>query len=213
MTRKATDIFSEWASIGRDEGMQNNHWKAVKNMFQTLIKEQSKPFSFIDAGCGNGWAVREMLKNPLCLNAVGVDGAIEMIERAKKTDPNGNYIYKDLMEWEPKALVDIVHSMEVIYYFNDPKKLILHMKDKWLKPNGKLIMGLDFYKEYSDCHDWPKQLDTQMTLLSINQWVELLKNCGLKDVISYQTNTNDSFEGTLVLYAKNGLNEIKISNI
>ena len=84
MTRKATDIFSEWASIGRDEGMQNNHWKAVKNMFQTLIKEQSKPFSFIDAGCGNGWAVREMLKNPLCLNAVGVDGAIEMIERAKK---------------------------------------------------------------------------------------------------------------------------------
>ena len=202
MTRKATDIFSEWASIGRDEGMQNNHWKAVKNMFQTLNKEQSKPFSFIDAGCGNGWAVREMLKNPLCLNAVGVDGAIEMIERAKKTDPNGNYIYKDLMEWEPKALVDIVHSMEVIYYFNDPKKLILHMKDKWLKPNGKLIMGLDFYKENSDCHDWPKQLDTQMTLLSINQWVELLKNCGLKDVISYQTNTNDSFEGTLVLYAK-----------
>ncbi len=202
MTRKATDIFSEWASIGRDEGMQNSHWKAVKNMFQTLIKEQSKPFSFIDAGCGNGWAVREMLKNPLCLNAVGVDGAIEMIERAKKTDPNGNYIYKDLMEWEPKALVDIVHSMEVIYYFNDPKKLILHMKDKWLKPNGKLIMGLDFYKENSDCYDWPKQLDTQMTLLSINQWVELLKNCGLKDVISYQTNTNDSFEGTLVLYAK-----------
>ena len=205
MTRKATDIFSEWASIGRDEGMQNNHWKAVKNMFQTLIKEQSKPFSFIDAGCGNGWAVREMLKNPLCLNAVGVDGAIEMIERAKKTDPNGNYIYKDLMEWEPKALVDIVHSMEVIYYFNDPKKLILHMKDKWLKPNGKLIMGLDFYKENSDCHDWPKQLDTQMTLLSINQWVELLKNCGLKDVISYQTNTNDSFEGTLVLFAKKSI--------
>ena len=202
MTRKATDIFSEWASIGRDEGMQNNHWKAVKNMFQTLNKEQSKPFSFIDAGCGNGWAVREMLKNPLCLNAVGVDGAIEMIERAKKTDPNGNYIYKDLMEWEPKTLVDIVHSMEVIYYFDDPKKLILHMKDKWLKPNGKLIMGLDFYKENSDCHDWPKQLETQMTLLSINQWVGLLKNCGLKDVISYQTNTNDSFEGTLVLYAK-----------
>ena len=62
MSRKATDIFSEWASIGRDEGMQKNHWNAVKNMFQTLIKEQSKPFSFIDAGCGNGWAVREMKK-------------------------------------------------------------------------------------------------------------------------------------------------------
>jgi len=202
MIRKATDIFSEWASIGKDEGMQRNHWNAVKKMFQILNKEQFQPFSFIDAGCGNGWAVREMLKNPLCLNAVGVDGAIEMIERAKKTDPNGNYIYKDLMEWEPKALVDIVHSMEVIYYFNDPKKLILHMKDKWLKPNGKLIIGLDFYKENTDCHNWPKKLNTKMTLLSIKEWIQLLKNCDLKYVKSYQMNSSDSFEGTLILYAK-----------
>ena len=202
MIRKATDIFSEWASIGKDEGMQRNHWNAVKKMFQILNKEQSQPFSFIDAGCGNGWAVREMLKNPLCLNAVGVDGAIEMIERAKKTDPNGNYIYKDLMGWKPKTLVDIVHSMEVIYYFNDPKKLILHMKDKWLKPNGKLIIGLDFYKENTDCHNWPKKLNTKMTLLSIKEWTRILKNCGLGDIKNYQTNSSDSFEGTLILYAK-----------
>tara|TARA_A100001234_G_scaffold211219_1_gene211604 strand:- start:123 stop:740 length:618 start_codon:yes stop_codon:yes gene_type:complete len=202
MIRKATDIFSEWASIGKDEGMQRNHWNAVKKMFQILNKEQFQPFSFIDAGCGNGWAVREMLKNPLCLNAVGVDGAVEMIQRAKKIDPNGNYIYKDLMEWEPKALVDIVHSMEVIYYFNDPKKLILHMKDKWLKPNGKLIIGLDFYKENTDCHNWPKKLNTKMTLLSIKEWTRILKNCGLGDIKNYQTNSSDSFEGTLILYAK-----------
>tara|TARA_A100001035_G_C27638745_1_gene433525 strand:- start:38 stop:655 length:618 start_codon:yes stop_codon:yes gene_type:complete len=202
MIRKATDIFSEWASIGKDEGMQRNHWNAVKKMFQILNKEQFQSFSFIDAGCGNGWAVREMLKNPLCLNAVGVDGAVEMIQRAKKIDPNGNYIYKDLMEWEPKALADIVHSMEVIYYFNDPKKLILHMKDKWLKPNGKLIIGLDFYKENTDCHNWPKKLNTKMTLLSIKEWTRILKNCGLGDIKNYQTNSSDSFEGTLILYAK-----------
>ena len=202
MIRKATDIFSEWASIGKDEGMQRNHWNAVTKMFQILNKDQSQPFSFIDAGCGNGWAVREMLNNPLCLNAVGIDGAIKMIERAKEIDPNGNYVYKDLMEWDPKMLVDIVHSMEVIYYFNDPKKLISHMKDKWLKPNGKLIIGLDFYKENIDCHNWPKKLNTKMTLLSIEEWVQLLKNCGLKDVISFKTNSSDSFKGTLILYAK-----------
>ena len=202
MIRKATDIFSEWASIGKDKGMQRNHWNAVKKMFQILNKEQSQPFSFIDAGCGNGWAVREMLKNPLCLNAMGVDGALGMIERAKKTDPNGNYVYRDLMEWEPKTLVEIVHSMEVIYYFNDPKKLILHMKDKWLKPSGKLIIGLDFYKENTDCHNWPKKLNTKMTLLSIKEWTRILKNCGLGDIKNYQTNSSDSFEGTLILYAK-----------
>ena len=202
MIRKATDIFSEWASIGKDEGMQRNHWNAVKKMFQILNKDQSQSFSFIDAGCGNGWAVREMLKNPLCLYAMGVDGALGMIERAKKLDPNGNYVFKDLMEWEPKTLVDMVHSMEVIYYFNDPKKIISHMKDKWLKPNGKLIIGLDFYKENMDCHNWPKKLNTKMTLLSIKEWLQLLKNCGLEDIKSYQTNSRDSFEGTLILYAK-----------
>ena len=196
------EVFSDWAISGKDEGMKENHFKPVMKMIELFENKYENP-SIIDAGCGNGWAVREMKKNHLCVEALGVDGALGMIERAKKIDPNGNYIYYDLMAWEPATPVDIIHSMEVIYYFNDPKKIICHMKDKWLKPNGKLIMGLDFYKENSDCHDWPKQLDTRMTLLSINQWVELLKNCGLNDVMSYKTNITDSFEGTLVLYARN----------
>ena len=202
MTRKATDIFSDWALLGRDEGMEKNHWNAVTNMLKTLIEDQSQPFSFIDAGCGNGWAVREMLKNYLCVEAIGVDGAIEMIQRANNIDPKGKYIFSDLMEWKPKVPVDIVHSMEVVYYFRDPKKLILHMKDEWLKPDGSIIMGLDFYKENFACHNWPKDLNTEMTLLSIKQWVDLLKNCDLCDVKSYQTNSTDTFAGTLVLYAK-----------
>ena len=62
MIRKATDIFSEWASIGKDEGMQRNHSNAVKKMFQILKRDQSQPFSFIDAGCGNGWATEDIFK-------------------------------------------------------------------------------------------------------------------------------------------------------
>ena len=202
MTRKATDIFSDWALLERDKGMEKNHWNAVTNMLKTLMKDQSQPFSFIDAGCGNGWAVREMLKNHLCKEAIGVDGAMEMIQRANNIDPKGEYVFSDLMEWKPKVPVDIVHSMEVVYYFRDPKKLILHMKDEWLKPGGSIIMGLDFYKENFACHTWPKDLNTEMTLLSIKKWVDLLKNCHLYDVKSYQTNSTDTFAGTLVLYAK-----------
>ena len=202
MTRKAIDIFSDWALHGKDDGMQKNHWNAVTNMLKTSTKDLSESYSFIDAGCGNGWAVREMLKNRLCEHAIGIDGAKEMIQNAKNIDPNGEYVLSDLMKWKPEGLVDIVHSMEVIYYFSNPKKLILHMKNKWLKPGGSMIMGLDFYKENFACHTWPKDLNTDMTLLSIKQWVELLKNCGLCDVKSYQTNSTDSFPGTLVLFAK-----------
>ena len=206
MTKKATDIFNDWALLGRDKGMEKNHWNAVTNMLKTLIKDQSQPFSFIDAGCGNGWAVREMLKYHLCEQAIGVDGAKGMIQKAKNIDPNGEYVLSDLMEWKPEGLVDIVHSMEVVYYFSDPKKLILHMKNEWLKLGGSLIMGLDFYKENFTCHTWPKDLNTDMTLLSIKQWGDLLKNCGLCDVKSYQTNATDSFPGTLVIHA----NKLKI---
>ena len=140
--------------------------------------------------------------NHLCKEAIGVDGAMEMIQRANNIDPKGEYVFSDLMEWKPKVPVDIVHSMEVVYYFRDPKKLILHMKDEWLKPGGSIIMGLDFYKENFACHTWPKDLNTEMTLLSIKEWLDLLKNCHFCDVKSYQTNSTDTFAGTLVLYAK-----------
>ena len=202
MIRKATDLFSEWALLGKDDGMQQNHSNAVEYMLQILTENQEYPFSFIDAGCGNGWVVRKILKNRLCKKAIGIDGSKEMIHKARKIDPNGKYILSDLIQWKPKAHVDFIHSMEVIYYFEDPKKLILHMKDEWLKPEGHFIMGLDYYKENLDCHTWPRDLNTKMTLLSINEWIELLKRCGFHEIKSCQTNAKDDFIGTLVLYAK-----------
>ena len=49
MIRKATDVFSEWALLGKDDGMQQNHSNAVEYMLQILTENQEYPFSFIDA--------------------------------------------------------------------------------------------------------------------------------------------------------------------
>ena len=57
MQRKATDIFSEWAEVGKDTGMETNHAQAVDKMLSHLVNSRTSPFSFIDAGCGNGWVV------------------------------------------------------------------------------------------------------------------------------------------------------------
>ena len=35
------------------------------------------------------------------------------------------------------------------------------MKDEWLKAEGQLIIGLDFYKENLHCHVWPEDLNTK----------------------------------------------------
>ena len=105
------------------------------------------------------------------------------------------------MDFKPKKKYDIIYSVNVFEHLLN-WKLYLDKTKEWLKPNGKLIIGLDFYKENTDCHNWPKKLNTKMTLLSIKEWTRILKNCGLGDIKNYQTNSNDSFEGTLILYAK-----------
>tara|TARA_B100000945_G_scaffold265769_1_gene225336 strand:+ start:110 stop:727 length:618 start_codon:yes stop_codon:yes gene_type:complete len=196
---KATDIFSDWALEGRDIGMENNHTTAVNKMLKKIINFYVNPFSFVDAGCGNGWVVRKMSNHPLCIKSIGVDGALEMIKKAKKIDPNGAYIHSELMEWVPDDKVDCVHSMEVIYYFTEPKKIISHIVENWLKSNGLIIMGLDYYAENLKSHSWPSDLNTNMTLLSKNEWMELFNSCGLINTSINQVNPKGDFPGTLVV--------------
>ncbi len=197
--RHATDIFNEWALGGKDEGMEKNHASAVSEMLSCLTQDQSDPFSFIDAGCGNGWAVRKMKNHPLCQKAIGVDGAEDMIRKAGAIDPQGEYIFADLMIWNPEEKVDFIHSMEVLYYFENPAEIIHHMKSNWLKPGGKMIMGVDFYKEHEKSHSWPTDLNTQMTLLSETDWEVIFMDNGFTNVKKFRSNMNGEFPGTLVV--------------
>ena len=193
------DVFNSWVLNGKDEGMEKNHSIAVDSMIQMLIGKSNKQFSFIDAGCGNGWAIRKVNLYDLCSYSVGVDGSKNMINKAKKVDPIGNYICSDLMEWKPKEKVDYVHSMEVLYYFENPSKLLKHIYDFWLKKNGTLIVGVDFYKENIISHSWPESLNTTMTLLSKKEWFKCFTKSGFNNVELSQINSNNDFEGTLVI--------------
>ena len=199
MQRKATDIFSEWAEVGKDAGMETNHTQAVDKMLRHLVNSRTSPFSFIDAGCGNGWVVRKIRKHDLCKSAIGVDGAIDMIRKARTIDEHGAYFHSDLMEWTPSQKADFVHSMEVIYYFKQPEKLIFHINENWLRSGGVMIMGMDYYDENLKCHSWPTDLNTYMKLLSKNAWIDLFNDCGLTKVIAFQTNVSNDFPGTLVV--------------
>ena len=193
------DVFNSWISNGKDEGMEKNHSLAVHSMIQMLIGKSNKQFSFIDAGCGNGWVVRKVNLYDLCSYSIGVDGSKNMIGKAKKIDPTGNYICSDLMEWKPKEKVDYVHSMEVLYYFENPSKLLKHIYDLWLKKEGTLIVGVDFYKENIISHSWPESLNSTMTLLSKKEWFKCFTQSGFRNVELSQINSSNDFEGTLVI--------------
>ena len=199
MKLNAIDIFSNWAESGKDDSMAKAHKPAVFEMLQFIYQSFNNSFSFIDAGCGNGWVVKEIISNSKCSRAIGVDGSAKMIDKAKSQDSNGTYFCSDLVEWEPKKKVDIVHSMEVLYYFTDPYAVIKHMVQNWLKPNGLLIIGVDHYIGNPDSYSWSKDLNVHMTLMSESEWKNMLEKAGLVNCNSWRANQINNSAGTLVI--------------
>ena len=64
------ETFSNWVRNGKDDGMEKNHFESVSKMFDIIVNSKGK-FSIIDAGCGNGWAVRHIGKHPNCKSSSG----------------------------------------------------------------------------------------------------------------------------------------------
>ncbi len=201
MKRVPTTVFSEWAATGRDERMAKGHEVAVNNMLVYALKDK-KNFSFIDAGCGNGWVVRMVKARKGCVAASGIDGAQMMIEKALSIDPAGTYYHADLTNWEPNEKVDIVHSMEVVYYLSDPKAFIANVYKNWLNENARFIIGLDFYKENTVSHSWPEDCGVSiMQLLPEAAWLGFFKEAGFSNVQSWRVDAKENWAGTLVITA------------
>jgi SAM-dependent methyltransferase len=201
MKKIPTAVFSEWAATGRDEPMAKGHEEAVNNMLEYVLKDK-KNFRFIDAGCGNGWVGRLVKAHNNCAYAAGVDGAQKMIEKAQAIDPTGTYSHADLSDWIPTDKVEIVHSMEVIYYLSDPKAFIANVHKNWLNEGGCLIVGLDFYKENPASHSWPEDCGVSiMQLLPEEVWVGYFVDAGFTNVHSWRVGAKDQWAGTLVIAA------------
>ena len=90
-SKSATEVFSQWALIGKDEGMEKGHAPSVKEMLELAIPRVKDGFTAIDLGCGNGWVTR-MLTELGASYSEGVDGAEAMINKAKEIDSIHKYI-------------------------------------------------------------------------------------------------------------------------
>ena len=203
-TKLATDIFDNWAINGKDRGMEKGHSIPVDRMIEIAYQKKlnkNDNTSILDFGCGNGWMLRKILSSSNCFKGLGIDGAINMIENAKKIDPDGNYICTDLESWESTEKFDLILSMEVIYYLNNPKKFITSLFKQSLTKEGVMIIGMDHYKENARSLSWPQDLNVYMNTMSINEWVELFMDAGFSDVKYEQFNSGDDWAGTLIITA------------
>ena len=121
LKKSPIDVFDNWVKIGKDDGLEKNHASAVAKMVEFSTSSLEK-FSFIDAGCGNGWLVRNMSTDSRCKKSIGIDGSKRMIKKAKKLDKKNEYVCSDLLCWKPNEKVKLVMSMEVFYYFENPSE-------------------------------------------------------------------------------------------
>ena len=199
--KAAVEVFSQWALIGKDEGMERGHAASVQAMLELAIPRLNGGFSAIDLGCGNGWVTR-MLTELGAGHSEGVDGSNEMINKATSKDSNHKYSQGLLPDWSPGRRFDLVHTMEFLYYLDDPAGMISIIHDEWLEENGILVAGVDHYLEHEESLTWPEHVGVHMTTLSIDDWKSAMVNAGFKDVEIHQVAGKENFPGTLVMLGR-----------
>ena len=195
--------FDTWAINNRDESMAAGHYPSVMAMLD-LIKKHSfimnKPFSFIDLGCGNGWVIREILKDNNCTKGFGIDGSKNMIKKAKKYDV-GTFEQYDIENCKFTEKFDIVFSMETFYYFNNPQMVIDNIYNNALKDKGMLIMGIDHYIENKTTLSWGDDYNLKLNTSTMKEWEEKFNLAGFSKIISKTVNKKDNWNGTFIILA------------
>ena len=196
--------FNEWAKIGKDKSMAENHKSSVDKMFEIIDKKKivkNQPFKFLDLGCGNGWVIRKAMEYENCTHGVGIDGAKNMISIAKSYNI-GTFHKKNIEDYSFKNKFDIILSMETLYYLKNIDKLLENIYLNGLNESGLLIIGIDHYKENIPSLNWGNDYNLDINTLSINQWKTKFMNCNFNNVKLIQHNKKNDWEGTLIIHAE-----------
>ena len=174
---KISKLFDAWAKTGRSEDMEKGHGTTVNQFLDKLSLK--KNFRFLDIGCGNGWVVRKMSQNSLCVKAIGIDKSRMMIQNAKsKTiSDKESYFVTDLEKWITKEKFDIIFSMESLYY-SVPMEPALEKVFKLLKKDGIFYCGTDFYSDNHLTTRWIKDMNVPMDLRSEKEWKKMFRDIG-----------------------------------
>ena len=129
-------------------------------------------------------------------------GTPQMIANARGRGGSEEYILGNIDEYEPAQGFDLIHSMEVLYYLEDPASILKKIASSWLNEAGRLIVGIDLYYENSDSHSWEEKVGTRMLMFKETEWINFFKQAGFNDVRSWRANQSKDWAGTLVLTGK-----------
>lgn len=142
----------------------------------------------LDAGCGNGWAVRWLVERGAG-RGMGTDISPGMIARAQEAtagDPRFRFEVASSQRL-PLADGEVSHllSVESLYYYPDPAAALAEWA-RVTRPGGHLAVVIDLYEENKATHAWVDALDVDVHLLSAPQCQAMAQAGGWTDVRSWQ---------------------------
>lgn len=112
-------------------------------ILEPLLPYLNKTESILDAGCGPGYILKELLD--LSYNVVGIDNDPEMLKLAENRIQNNTLVYHHDLNTPLNQKYDkIIMLFDVINYFEDIKPMIKNIYDGL---NDQGIYLFDAYKE------------------------------------------------------------------
>lgn len=156
-------------------------------LIKSVLKQESFSNSDIvlDIGCGGGMAVDYM--SDFVNKVYGVDYSKAAVEKAAKKNftkiKNGKVriiqANVDELPFEPESF-NYITAFETIYFWENLPKNLADIY-KLLKPEGKLIIALEAYKENGAIKNYSSVLDClNLKLYEAEELVGLLKKAGFE---------------------------------
>jgi len=180
--------FDEWATSGKDRGMEDRHWHTAKHVLARMPVEAGD--AVLDLGTGSGYALRALRERGVG-RGYGLDGAPEMVRNARSyTDDDavgflvGDF---DALPFADDSL-DHVFSMEAFYYAADPHHTLEEVR-RVLKPGGTFYCAVNYFAESEATHAWQDNIAVEMTLWSREEYREAFRDAGLH--VAEQDNVPD----------------------
>mgnify|MGYP001795396404 CR=1 FL=1 len=180
-SRDVASEFDQWAEAGRGDAMAAGHRFATQQLLEDFTISDSSVV--LDAGCGIGWILDELIGPHIALG-VGIDLSAEMIAIAssRRTLPHISFLTADSANtpFESDKFSHIV-SVESIYYTPQP----LETLKEWLRiamPGGRLGLVIDLYQGNPAAKYWVDALPITVHNLSATEWQTLLSSAGWANV-------------------------------
>ncbi|BAY85455.1 type 11 methyltransferase [Calothrix parasitica NIES-267] len=109
-------------------------WKYGENLLEILNPQPNE--IILDLGCGTGQLTAKITESGA--EAIGIDGASEMIEKAQYNYPQLNFKVADARNFELSQPVDAVFSNATLHWIPEADEVINYI-NKSLKAGGRFI--------------------------------------------------------------------------